>query len=218
MDASFTSLFKRGHYYRNATKAKRERKDSERFLVAALAFCLKHDPIFAREFLRVVCEFSKIRPKTPIQTELIIEPKRDGPDLIITEITHNLCAVIEAKVWAKLKDHQDFRCKSSFCGPHGYGNLITRSPHVPKGAKIVYVVLDSRPKRENTRIPLHGLQLHCRIAKWEDLACLSGSSPLLLDFRECLARFGVSVLALEATKHMKIDKNVVVGAKAWKVL
>jgi hypothetical protein len=59
--SSFFSLFKRGHYYRTAALddsspgAKQAREDRERFITAALAFCLRHDTTFLRAFWQKIC-------------------------------------------------------------------------------------------------------------------------------------------------------------------
>jgi hypothetical protein len=219
MEPSFKALFRRGHYYRAAVKGKRERKEAERFAVSALAFCLRYDEAFTRGFLRNVCGFRSIDVTTPVQLRLRIEPARNSPDLFVAEPALSLYAVIEAKIWAKVKEHQDFRCTRSFGGPGGYGTAIAGARDIPKGAEIRYVLLDSRQKPEEKKVSIGGRLLRCRTARWEDLfRDKNKCSPFVNDLRDCLADFGISMLALEATKNMRIDRNVTVGAKAWKVI
>ena len=69
MNPSLFSLFKRGRYYRprlmiesaegGDPKEEKERQDIERFVVAAISFCFRHDPTkFGRHFFKTICNSS----------------------------------------------------------------------------------------------------------------------------------------------------------------
>src|SRR5206468_1313743 len=79
---SFLRLFRRGHYCRplpiadESDIAKAQRQERERFAVAALAFCLKHDRKLLEHFWQRVCRVPgdpKMMP-TIAPAEILLEP------------------------------------------------------------------------------------------------------------------------------------------------
>lgn len=107
MEPSFLTLFKKGKFSRRIpqpTEDESAEPDSqrlaqgqdqlERFAVAAIGFCLKHDGNFRRRFVREVCECNEF----PLGNELRIsvEPE-DWADFLI-EIGSRFAAVIEFKL------------------------------------------------------------------------------------------------------------------------
>jgi hypothetical protein len=216
MDASFNALFKRACYYRSATKKKRRKEECERFAVASLAFCIKHDNVFAIEFLRCASDFS-LQPSVNLDIE--IEPRRNGPDLLIRSLEQQVCIVIEAKIWAPVEDTQDYT-KEAFKGekPLGYGHWITTDPLTSGHPEVIYLLLVAANQRDPRSLAFDGRKIHCRSLRWQDLPYSASCTRLPADLRRCLADFGVPGLASERTQGMKINAHVREGAKAWEVV
>src|SRR5262245_59841 len=135
MTPSFFSLFKRGRYYRfkpfNPSARSRddeaadenERKEAERFAVAAIAFAAKHDPSFRRQFWERV---SRVKGDPPLckSPEILVEPAH-WADLLIINPTKagRYIYVVECKIGASLGDAQN-PGKRAFGGRRGYGFLF----------------------------------------------------------------------------------------------
>src|SRR5206468_4484444 len=95
MRPSFFSLFQRSNYYHRASidletrsdssnEARRERKEVERYIVAAIAFCLQHDREFRNRFFAATCSYKRDPPLGRWSIE--VEPHAWG-DLVIRNRT-----------------------------------------------------------------------------------------------------------------------------------
>src|SRR2546422_8593405 len=106
---SFLRLFRRSHYFRaaaqddDAEEATTERKERERFAVAALAFCLRYDLKFRRHFWKKICR----TPNDPIQIpdigaeDILLEPPFWADLRLVSKIgSRSYIWVIEAKAGA----------------------------------------------------------------------------------------------------------------------
>jgi len=108
MLASFQALFSQSGYRRllrlgHGPEDAKERREAERFLVAATGFCIRHDEKFARGFVQLV---AGVRAK--LLHELIVEaePRREA-DLLL-KLPGKFVAAVEFKINAHLGDHQNF--------------------------------------------------------------------------------------------------------------
>ena len=81
-EPSFYRLFRRSHYFHASIEhgdleADPDREDRERFAVASLAFCLKHNSDFRRQFWERICRVpgKDPIPMPPIEAEgVLLEP------------------------------------------------------------------------------------------------------------------------------------------------
>jgi hypothetical protein len=216
-EPSFISLFKRGRYFRTATQTERGRKEIERFAVAALALCLKHDEWFASEFMRVMFGFAS-PDSSKAGLRLRLEPFRRGPDLVILADGSKLAAVLEAKIWHSLEPHQDFTHKD-FRRPGGYGHLLSTESQFSTCSALAYTILGSGKESLQANVRIGNKTIECRNCSWVNLPWqITGPSTLPTDLRSCLAEFGVPTLALEKVIGMNINEKAVEGAKAFQVV
>src|SRR5437763_8967831 len=122
MKPSLFSLFKRGRYFRlpstdvaESSDADRVHREVERFVAAAIGFCMQHNNAFKRFFLLEVCG---ITPKGKRIT-IDVEPQ-NWADLMI--VVGRLRCVVEFKIGASLQRHQNPAEEEQFwAGPSGYG-------------------------------------------------------------------------------------------------
>ena len=131
---SFFRLFRRSHYVRPvawddpSAEAEAARKDRERFAVAALAFCLKHDPAFLRHFWQGICRVPETDPDImpPFAADgVLLEPPEWADLRLVSESkTGRYVWVIEVKAGAGLEERQRPDKPHEFENPNsGYGAL-----------------------------------------------------------------------------------------------
>src|ERR1041385_5517526 len=121
MTPSFFTLFKRGKYYHSKPSAdleeqQREHEEQERFAVAAVGFCLKHDETFRKGFFQKICRRNG-HPDLAADFRIEVEPVH-WADLRITNA--NCVYVLEFKILAKIEPKQNPK-NSAFKEPSGYG-------------------------------------------------------------------------------------------------
>src|SRR5437016_752014 len=115
MKPSFSSLFKRGRYspredQDDSKAATKRREERERFAVAALAFCLRHDEGFLRHFWEKICYVpSDPAQMPPITADDVFVEWQPWADLALrSEIaTQDYLWVVEAKAGASLQPKQN---------------------------------------------------------------------------------------------------------------
>ena len=226
MNSSFYTLFRRGKYYHanyhakqsvddnEQSKAeqerdKREQRENERFAVAAIAFCLKHDESFRRHFFEKVCrqnDGSELNGDFRIE----FEPK-PWADLKIQNAGREY--VIEFKIGARLEPKQNPNNDEFNKKPDGYGfkmqeNGIQR-----------YTVLGKENLGLGDRkiVKVQGSEIICRECSWNVLSDgleSSKQSPMLRDLFDCLASLGIEHFEfIKAEKiQVKLPLNEAVGA------
>ena len=189
MKPSLFTLFKRGRYFRLPPPSEDEdaavvrvRREAERFAAAAVAFCMRHNPKFARRFLSKVCNIP-----VPSKTKILIEVEPESWADLFIRIGRCVC-VIEFKLGAPLQLHQNPSSPAFWSAPTGYGAKVeTAFANNPKH----FVVL-GHP--HYILFPQRALWTFQR-AEWNLLAkefeSHFASTRLLCDLRDCLARFNV---------------------------
>jgi hypothetical protein len=220
MEPSFTLLFKRGKYRTvvpgventdsEQDKEEREkRREAERFLVAATAFCIKHDRVFRSHFLTSICDLPDKQANSPFR--LLVEPHRWG-DLVLTSPQKDSVFVVEFKIRHSLQDWQN--PESPDFEQRGYGRILLTEFARYKHIRYVVFGSDNRP----LALP-SGRRIEYAQKKWADLArSFPHSRPLAADFYDCAADLGVSFFKLERTKQMKLGKNATHLASAMALL
>jgi hypothetical protein len=216
MKPSFFSLFKRGKYYRvrsfsenghqQGEETQNERKEVERFAVAAVAFCLKHDKDFLRHFWQNVCQQ---HGDPSLDKDALIEIEENSwSDLTI--INGNCVAVVEFKAGAPLENKQNPN-HIEFLSEKGYGWMLRQ-----KNAKknIRYTILG----HSEHLIPDKGIRkrgIFCGQRSWDVLS--SGYQPgkMLGDLFDSLANLHVKEFQLMKTKQIQVKRRInAEGAKA----
>src|SRR5947199_2735394 len=148
MKPSFFSLFKRGRYLSaredqdDSKAATKRREERERFAVAALAFCLRHDEGFRRHFWERICRVPSGPAQMPRITadDVAIEPPEWADLALSSEAgTDAYLWVVEAKAGASLQPKQN-PASPEFLERGGYGALLTA--HKPtERTRLRYIVL-----------------------------------------------------------------------------
>lgn len=149
MKPSFFSLFKRGRYLSapddgdDSKEAKKLREERERFAVAVLAFCLRHDEAFRRHFWETVCRVPDDPRQMPSisKDDVAIEPAMCA-DLVISSQTGaaSYMWVVEAKAGASLQPKQNPKEPAFWEKGLGYGALLV-AQKPSKHTKLRYIVL-----------------------------------------------------------------------------
>jgi len=217
MDSFFLQMFKRGRYVSrrpsdaDETKeeqkdAERERKECERFAVAAVAFCIKHDEAFKRYFLDVVAKLppekiSEVTPEPKLHTDLVLEG--DGHIL-----------VLEFKIDARLEEHQNPE-EPAFWKEKGYGTKIreTFRQQASGGKELRYIVIgrDFDTSRCESLQPRKGERLHCSWVSWRKLLIKGRiENKLEEDLYDCLGHLGARVFL---HRHIKTKPKYTNEAK-----
>jgi hypothetical protein len=207
MKPSFFLLFKRGKYYRppsttgedsESNETKSERKEVERFAVAAVAFCLEHDKNFRTDFWKAVCRQAG-DPDLTDGGKIEIEDK-NWSDL---KITNGECiAVVEFKAGARLEDWQN-PTKEAFMDQNagGYGSEM-RAKNVSR-----YTILGhNQPLGLGTGTPVGGIM--CRQRSWNDLIENCEPSPIVKDLFDSLGNLGIKEFQLMKTKQIRVTQQI----------
>lgn len=204
MQQCFYSLFRRGRYCRRKSLGDAERKEAERFAVAALAFTLQHDLDggFRRHFLEVICHLpNDVAAESPdIQVE-----RYQWADLLIR--VQNYVVVIECKVNAPLGDFQNPQEETAFYrSSEGYGRRITVE-FAGGCLKKHFVILGYRRQLELKNRD----GLICFQNKWPDIKGAT-TSPLVNDLFHCLGALGIEEFQSMRSDQMKIGQNAAILA------
>ena len=227
MKPSFFSLFKRGKYYHLAPSSVSngdesvkqdggERLESERFAVAAVAFCLMHDKAFLKHFLDNVCR-QKGDPDIEASVSIEIEEKL-WADLKITNGAFT--CVVEFKIGAKLEDHQN-PTNPAFDKLGGYGYEL-REKKINR-----YTVLGANESlglgdgvAQSGSPPLTKGEIICRECKWSVLSdgFYCTNNRLITDLLDCLGSLGVMVFKHRKTNNMKIESDLTNAVNAFAIL
>lgn len=192
-------MFKRGRYVSRLSldvdetpegkeKAKRERQERERFSVAAIAFCIKHNDEFKRHFLNV---FGK-PPQQKIQVTL--EPEHCA-DLVLEGDGYVL--VLEFKIDAPLEPHQNPE-KPAFWNADGYGAKICEN-FAQARKDLRYVVIGKEVEKCNR----DGLE--CSSVPWRNLLiCDRPENNLEEDLYDCLGHLGAPGFLHRHMKNLEL--------------
>ena len=221
MRPSFFSLFKRGKYYHRVSvdlqatvdssqSAKHERKEVERFIVSALAFCLQHDSEFRSSFFGNVCRYRTDPALERWSVE--IEPHAWG-DLVIRNrtVSGHFVYAVECKVGAILDDHQNPDHSDDFRGPKGYGRVLAATE---KDAELRYTVLGYRGSLRLPRF-FPDLRLRAEHRRWADVvAAHTPTEGITLDLFNSLGHIAIPEFSYRHTDTMKIGSNATDAAKA----
>ena len=196
-------MFKRGRYGapdasgdEDTPNAAAKRNEQERFTAAALAFCFKHDSTFRQHFWDRICR-SDGDSSTPDSIEL--EPCHSA-DLLVRSGSplRRVIHVIECKVGADLKPHQDPR-DPAFITTGGYGFKLRQ--YVGELADLKYIVLGLR---RTLNLPEADPTLRIRFAEkgWSDLEGCMATTPLMKDLFNSLGEMRVGRFHMSKTKNI----------------
>lgn len=228
MEPSFLTLLKRGKYRHGKPiihssiaagdndENEKEYQEAERFAVAALSFCLKHDPAFLKYFFDKVCRGAGDPALKHVSIE--VEPHH-WTDLLIRNQSaggHYVYAV-ECKIDAPLAPHQN-PDMDAFGEDQGYGKIL--SIREPTEAKIRYIVLGHR---ESLKLKKShpGVRVTSRQKQWSHLE--SGYEPkpnetITRDLFDSLGMLGIPEFSHRKTNKMNITDSLATGADAWEIL
>jgi len=203
----FFSLFKRGKYYHGRrshddeeeAELERERREAERFAVAAVAFCLKYDERFRRHFWNKVCRQdgdSDLRPDALVTIEA-----ENWSDL---KIENGDCrCIVEFKIGADLEKKQNPNEKEFFMKDVGYGYEMGRR-RIRR-----YTVLGYKEELGLGKATAKK-QIICRECSWNDLRDgFEGlGSKLVKDLFDCLAKVGVWEFQFMKNKITRVGADI----------
>ena len=225
---SFLRLFRRSHYVQSvqldddSSEAEAKRQERERFAVAALAFCLKHDPVFLVHFWQTICRVAN-DPSTmpPIRPEDILLEPPHWADLRLAsdENGQRYVWVIEVKTGAPLDKRQRPDCPEVFMRKgYGYGALFS-SAEKDRGTKMRFIVLGANSE-DNLDISNSGAAcgpIAVQQRNWADLLP-PWRNPLLNDLFETLGELGINPFYMEKIKSLSVTNGLSNVGHAWKIL
>jgi hypothetical protein len=210
MPSLLFTLFKRGKYCsrrpissesgdgEEKAIVERERKEAERFAVAAVAFCLNYDKPFKEHFWRVVCRFPG-DPQLTSDSKILVE-ENQWADLKIANGSH--IYVVEFKIRAPLADKQNPN-KDAFWQEGGYGSKMRLDPQ----HTYHYIILDQSESFQLDHRPCRN-NVQCRSRKWTDLNGATRPSRLLHDLFDCLGSLSVSNFESMKAKKISIGAGI----------
>jgi len=183
----------------------KERNEAERFAVAAIAFALKHDSSFRRQFWERVC-WVKGDPPLCKSPEILLEPAH-WADLLIINLTKagRYAYVIECKIRAGLGDAQN-PAKRAFGGQSGYGSLFCNDERTAR-CRLRFCVLGRSDL--DLRRPLWHLPVKVQQKEWQQIRDDSQLTPLTEDLFQTLGMLGVQAFPAVGFKPMKVNLNLV---------
>ena len=227
MTPSFLALLKRGQYHhgRVVTQSspaadddeatQKEYRESERFIVAAVAFCLKHDPAFLKHFFDKICRIEGDPAFDFKNVSIDIEPHH-WTDLVIRNQSggHHVYAV-EFKIGAPLDDHQN-PDKDAFGADNGYGKIL--SMREAPGVQIRYIVLGHRHSLALTKRHKE-VRVISKQKQWCQVELgYESNEPITLDLFDSLGAIGIPEFNHRKTNKMNITESLDGGAAAWELL
>jgi len=212
-ESSFYRLFSRSRSYRYAVveEGSAEEKEAirqrERFAVAALAFCLRHDEEFLRSFWSQVCKVSDDPAEMPLirSEDILLEPPLWADLRLISDTdAGRLVWVVEVKAGASLSQKQNPNLPDFCAARTGYGALFCESENA--STKLRYIVLGAR---ESLGLPKrHGaLPISLRQSSWEDVATCT-ASRLVRDLFDCFALLQLQPFAMNQANTISVSHGL----------
>ncbi len=221
MKPSFFSLFKRGRYLSarededDSKAATKPREERERFAVAALAFCLRHDEGFRRHFWERICRVPSDPAQMPPITadDVAIEPQAWADLALRSEIaTQDYQWVVEAKAGASLQPKQN-PASPEFLEPGGYGALL--AAHKP--TRLRYIVLGAT---EHLGLPDGHLcgEIFVQERKWIQLRDGNTCKGIVGDLIDFFAELRIGEFYMEKAKKIVVTGGIENAIDALTVL
>jgi hypothetical protein len=224
-EPSFHRLFRRSHY-RSAKvdlgegEVDPEREHRERFAVAALAFCLKHEPEFLKHFWESVCRVPDDPVEMPpIQADGVLLEPPHWADLRLVSDNGGVrfLWVIEVKAGAPLEDKQNPTESAKFTHPDlGYGDLLVKEEG-KRGTRLRYIVLGADPPPEICPgEKILGISVQAR--EWRALLPGLKATGIVKDLIECLGELRINPFFMEKVKEIIVESGLQGVGKAYQVL
>jgi hypothetical protein len=225
---SLFALFCRSRFCRSipddddSVEARTERRERERFAVAALGFCLKHEPKFLNHFWRQICRVPSDPPNMPKikPTGILLEPPHWADLRLIGENRNKRFVwVIEVKAGAPLDQKQRpdrpaiFMKKGS-----GYGALF-KAAEAKVHTQMRYIILGAN-ESDRWRIMPGTMRSGMAVQRrdWNDLASGLVRTVLVRDLCETLGELKINPFYMEKAKRIRITDGLSNAGKAWTVL
>ncbi len=223
MKPSFFSLFKRGRYLSawedqdDSKAATKPREERERFAVAALAFCLRHDEGFRRHFWERICRVPSDPAQMPPITadDVAIEPQAWADLALRSEIaTQDYQWVVEAKAGASLQPKQN-PASPEFLEPGGYGALLAANKPT-KRTRLRYIVLGA----EHLGLPDRHLcgEIFVQERSWGQLLDGITRKGIVGDLIESFAALRIREFYMEEAKKIVVTGGIQNAINALTVL
>src|SRR6266487_2738883 len=225
MKPTFFSLFKRGRYFHApgdediTQEGESRREERERFAVAALAFCLKHDEGFRKHFWEKVCRVPDDPVEMPPVTEhdISIEPPEWADlSLVSNDGVHRFMWVVEAKAGAELQDKQNPNKADFKKAGLGYGALFAAS-EAEQGTRMRYIVLGANE-------PLgicdgqETLGITVQERSWDWLRDGVTRTGIVKDLIDTLAELEIGQFYMDKAKQIVVTRGLAGIGDAWTVL
>jgi len=192
-------------------EVKRKREEKERYAVAAIAFCLKHDKNFREHFFHKFCQ----NLNCCLDVEVEVEPNHSSDLLIRSRLAKKVYA-IEFKAGATLKVHQNPAQQNEFKA--GYGK---RFAELHNDSELFYIVMGAGSIPDfpaEVAIPSEGKVIKTFQKEWSDLEDIAIESLLVSDLYDTLADLRIGKFHMRITSKIKIDGDLHQVASAWEVL
>ena len=220
-EPSFYRLFRRGHYV-HAPVAQlddeaelegqnKERQEKERFAVASLAFCLRHDRNFRREFWERICRVPDDPTEMPpIEAEgILLEPPRWADLRLVSDKGGaRFVWVVEVKAGSPLEPKQN-PTRPEFTTPSvGYGAQF-KEEEGKLGTRMRYIILGANPVQAISKGQTElGIAVQARL--WNDLQGMK-RDRIVGDFFELLAELQINPFFMDKVKEKVKDITVASG-------
>jgi hypothetical protein len=191
---------------------------SERFGVAILGFCLKHDASFRAHFLKRVCGADEVPDLLDQNFKISVDPYA-WADVLLESERHVI--VVECKVDAGLAEKQN-PSSEAFSGRDGYGRKFVAqySTKAGRSKALHYVVLMKYRLRFRERIKRGVLgRIRCLSETWGDLVRdEEPPSELERDLCDSLGSLGYAAFQFMKTRKTTIQKDAVRAAETMVIL
>ncbi len=215
MKTGFLNLFRRSKYQNIASRfgqmdPKQQEcvhEERERFASAAIAFCLEHDKVFQDYFWGAICD-----GKSGEEVKIQIEPHH-WADLLLK--SDGLLCVVEIKIDAELRSHQNPTSQAFWNRGEGYGDYLEQECK-KYNCNGRYIVLGYR-ERLNL-IKLKGANFDVRQEDWAKLGKNLPETSLTTDLASLLSSFGVWQFTRRKMKNLKLSGKLDHVGKAVELL
>jgi len=170
----------------------------ERVAVAMLGVVLRNDPLFLRNFVRIVCDDVNSEGQL---WDVVLEIPGCG-DLAV--VSKGSASVLECKIDALLDPKQ---VPDSVGGYRD--NIEQRYSHIPKRH---YVVVQKLPSSESSNRGTY--------KTWHDVrdALIASPSSWTKDLQQSLAQLNIPAFSYGRTAHLKLSEHAVNAAQIFKLL